>query len=151
MAETISIEMNRVARLIPGYDPFTTAGVCWFDAESAQTACDFFPECLQHVKGELAGKPLILEPWQCGIIANLFGWKRADGSRRYREAFIFLPRKSGKALAVNTPIPTPTGWAAIGDISVGDTVFDDTGKRCRVLAVSDIMYNRPCYRVTFSD
>ena len=98
MAETLSLDLHRIARLIPGYDPFATAGDCWFDAEAAQTACDFFPECLTHVKGELAGKPFVLAPRQQAIIANLFGWKRPDNTRRYREAFIFMPRKTGKSL-----------------------------------------------------
>ena len=83
--------------LIPGYDPFATAE--WdhyFDAKAAARAVDFFPACLTHIEGALAGKPFVLEPWQKSIIANLFGWKRGDGTRRYREAFIFVPRKNGK-------------------------------------------------------
>jgi len=90
--------------LIPGYDPIATAGDCWFDWESAQNAIDFIQECLIHVKGELAGQLLKLEPWQEAIIANLFGWKRKDGTRRYREAFIFVPRKNGKSLLIATII-----------------------------------------------
>lgn len=100
MPDTISIDLHRIARLIPGYDPFATAGECWFDDAAAQTACDFFPECLTHVKGELAGKPFVLEPWQQAVIANLFGWKRKDGTRRYREAFVFVGRKNGKSLLI---------------------------------------------------
>jgi len=53
---------------------------------------------LTHVKGVLAGKPFALERWQQAIIGNLFGWMRPDGTRRYREAFIFVPRKNGKSL-----------------------------------------------------
>ncbi len=82
---------------IPGYDPFRDAGDCVFDVDAAQLALDFFPECLSHVKGELAGTPLKLERWQQAIIANLFGWKRLDGTRRYREAFIYVARKNGKS------------------------------------------------------
>jgi phage terminase large subunit-like protein len=98
---TINLDLQRIARLIPGYDPFATSGDdCWFDAEAAQLAIDFFPECLQHIEGSLAGKPFILEPWQQAIVANLFGWKRKDAKgrtvRRYREALIFVPRKNGK-------------------------------------------------------
>jgi phage terminase large subunit-like protein len=40
---------------------------------------------------------LKLQHWQKDLIATLFGWKRADGTRRYREAFIFVPRKNGKS------------------------------------------------------
>src|SRR5688572_10829829 len=86
-------------RLIPGYDPVATAGDCVFDEEAALRPIEFFARCLTHVKGEKAGQPFILEPWQKAIVANLFGWKRPDGTRRYREAFIFVPRKMGKTLA----------------------------------------------------
>jgi replicative DNA helicase len=56
----------------------------------------------------------------------------------------------GKGLTINTPIPTPYGWTTMGDVSVGDEVFDESGNVCRVTAVSPI--NRiDCYRVTFSD
>lgn len=55
-----------------------------------------FFQVLQHSKGEWAGKPFDLELWQAFIDAMLFGWKRADGTRRFREAYIAVPRKNGK-------------------------------------------------------
>ena len=87
-----------VIGLVPGYDPQATAGDCWFDEEAADKVVGFFADCLVHVKGEFAGRPFLLEPWQQAIVANLFGWKRPDGTRRYREAFIFVPRKNGKSI-----------------------------------------------------
>lgn len=85
---------------IPGYNPWSDARDCWFDDEAAQDAIDFFPEVLRHIEGALAGSPFILERWQQAIVANLFGWKRTDELgrevRRYREAFIYVPRKGGK-------------------------------------------------------
>jgi len=86
-----------VLSLIPGYDAAATAGNCRFDAKAAVSAIDFFHECLTFTAGEWMGKPFILQPWQQAIVANLFGWKRPDGRRRYREAFIFVPRKCGKS------------------------------------------------------
>ena len=82
---------------IPGYDPYESAGECWFDDKAAQRAIDFFHECLTFTAGEWMGKPFILQPWQSAIVANTFGWKRSDGRRRYREVFIFVPRKNGKS------------------------------------------------------
>lgn len=69
-----------------------------YDAAKAHKACAFI-ELLPHVKGELARKrqTLILEPWQVFIICNLFGFVDADGLRKYREAFILVPRKNGKS------------------------------------------------------
>ena len=81
---------------IPGYDPFTTARDCTFDAKAGALPLKFFSSCLSHVKGKMAGDAFNLMPWQQAILANLFGWKRPDGTRRYREAFIFVPRKNGK-------------------------------------------------------
>src|SRR4029453_8425356 len=70
----------------------------YFDEAAGQRAVDFFAECLTHIKGEFAGRPFILEPWQeRDIIRPLFGWKRPDGSRRYRTAYVEIPRKNGKS------------------------------------------------------
>ncbi len=91
-----SSPLDKILRLIPGYDPFETAEDCYFDYKAGQLALDFFPEVLKHVKGELRGKPFYLEPWEQAIVANIFGWKRPDGTRRYREVLIYLPRKQGK-------------------------------------------------------
>lgn len=90
-------ELADIIRQIPGYDPYATAAPGdYFDESAARRACDFFPECLKHIEGAFAGDPFKLMPWQQAIIANLFGWKRADGTRRYREAFVAVPRGSGK-------------------------------------------------------
>ncbi len=58
---------------------------------------------------------------------------------------------TGKALDVDTPIPTPTGWKRMGDLVEGDFVFDDKGIPTRVRAAFDVMYHRKCYEVVFSD
>ncbi|HZO71550.1 MAG TPA: helicase C-terminal domain-containing protein [Ktedonobacteraceae bacterium] len=58
---------------------------------------------------------------------------------------------TGKALDVETPIATPTGWKRMGDLVVGDTVFDEKGQPTRVVTAFDVMYDRPCYEVEFSD
>ena len=81
---------------IPGYDAIATAGDCMFDAHTARRRLDFFPEMLRHVKGDLAGQPFKLERWEQAIVANLYGWKRLDGTRRYRQTLLFVARKNGK-------------------------------------------------------
>jgi len=57
----------------------------------------------------------------------------------------------GKALALDTPLATPTGWTTMGDVQVGDVLFDETGAPCRVTGATDVMLDRGCYRVRFSD
>lgn len=70
----------------------------WYDQDAADRAVEFFARCLTHSKGEWAGQPLILDNWQADqIIRPLFGWKRKDGTRKYRTAFIMIPRKAGKS------------------------------------------------------
>lgn len=94
----ISAAWRKLLKLLPGYDPFALADDCWFDCRQAQRALDFFSMCLMHVKGPKAKnhEPFRLEPWEQSIIANLFGWKRSDGLRRFRVAFVFVPKKNGK-------------------------------------------------------
>lgn len=73
-------------------------GKYWYDEKAAEHAVSFFEEYLRHSKGEWAGQPLILEPWQRDeIIRPLFGWKRKDGTRRYRTCWVEVPRKNGKS------------------------------------------------------
>ncbi len=62
-----------------------------------------------------------------------------------------MPRGSGKALALDTPLPTPSGWTTMGDVAPGDWLFDERGQPCPVLAVSPVMVGRACYEVRFSD
>ena len=67
----------------------------YFDRKAAVRAITFI-ERLKHTKGEWAGQRFRLEPWQQFIIWNVFGWKNADGTRRFRYAYIEIARKNGK-------------------------------------------------------
>ena len=57
----------------------------------------------------------------------------------------------GKALALDTPLPTPTGWTTMGEVAVGDLLLDASGRPTRVIAVGEVLADRPCYEVVFSD
>ena len=67
----------------------------YFDKNAALKAFAFF-SLLKHSKGEFAGKTFQLEDWEAFIIYCLFGWKRANGSRRFRYAYVEVARKNGK-------------------------------------------------------
>lgn len=70
----------------------------YFDEEAAAHVLRFC-HAFTHVKGEWANKPIVLEPWQCFILINLYGWKRKqDDTRRYRKGVLFVSRKNGKSL-----------------------------------------------------
>lgn len=60
-------------------------------------------------------------------------------------------RGVGKDLALETPITTPGGATAMGALRVGDEVFDEAGRICRVTFKSDVRIPEICYRVSFSD
>lgn len=66
-----------------------------FDRRAAMRAIGFI-ERLKHTKGEWAGRRFRLEPWQHFVLWNIFGWKNADGTRRFRYAYIEIARKNGK-------------------------------------------------------
>ena len=68
----------------------------WFDEVAAARAIHFF-SFLKHSKGEWAGQSIRLEPWQQFLCWCIFGWKRADGLRRFRTAYVEVPRKNGKS------------------------------------------------------
>ncbi|OLP03346.1 replicative DNA helicase [Mycolicibacterium porcinum] len=57
----------------------------------------------------------------------------------------------GKALALDTPLPTPNGWTTMGDVAVGDDLIGADGEPTRVIAATEIMLGRPCFEVEFSD
>lgn len=57
----------------------------------------------------------------------------------------------GKALALDTPLPTPTGWTTMGAVQAGDQLIGSDGKPTRVVAATEVMRGRPCYEVEFSD
>lgn len=57
----------------------------------------------------------------------------------------------GKALALDTALPTPDGWTTMGEVAVGDQLIAANGRPTTVLAVSHVMHARRCYEVEFSD
>ena len=71
---------------------------CYFDLEAANRVRVFFSRFLRHSKGQFGGRPFELLDWQWNdIIGPAFGWRRADGSRRYRRVSVWVPKKNGKS------------------------------------------------------
>jgi replicative DNA helicase len=56
----------------------------------------------------------------------------------------------GKALALDTPLPTPAGWTTMGEVQVGDHLVGANGQPARVVAATEVLRGRPCYEVEFS-
>jgi len=69
----------------------------YFQKSEADRVCIFFEQWLRHSKGKWAGESFKLELWQKAKLRRLFGWRRPDGTRRYRRTAWWLPRKNGKS------------------------------------------------------
>ena len=121
-----------------------------YDKDAADYAVNFI-QALCHTKGTWAGKPFELIDWQEQIIRDLFGTLKPNGYRQFNTAYVEIPKKMGKQLALNTPIPTPDGFTTMGEIQIGDEVFDEKGQICRVVAKSPVDYEEQGYRITFRD
>lgn len=78
------------------------------------------------------------------------GWLWVWSSAEEHTLDFGAPRQ-GKALALDTSVPTPGGWTTMGDLRDGDTVYDDDGNPCRVVTAWPVLHGRDCYEVTFSD
>jgi hypothetical protein len=82
--------------------------------------------------------------WDVGLEVD------ADGRFVYDAVDLTIMRQSGKGLAEDTPLPTPDGWTTMGDLAVGDALFDERGQQCSVTFVSERRLI-DCYTVTFND
>lgn len=107
---------------LPGYDAIATRGESVWQPKAAQHALSFIESVCRHTEGVWAGKPFALLPWQRALVGNLYGWLRPDGTRRYRQAHVLIPRKAGKTelaaalalyhlLADDEPTPEVVGIA----------------------------------------
>ncbi|HVJ69662.1 MAG TPA: terminase TerL endonuclease subunit, partial [Caulifigura sp.] len=99
---------------------------CYFDLKSAERVREFFLAFLRHSKGQWADKEFEFLPWQWeNLIAPLFGWKRPDGTRRYRRAGVWVPKKQGKS-AICSGISL---YMLIGDREPGAEIYNAAADR----------------------
>lgn len=96
----------------------------WWDAEQVEDQRLYFAG-LHHSKGEWAGQPIRLEPFQLFILGSLYGWKRADGTRRFRIAYVEISRKAGKS----TIAAGVGNYLAFDDDEAGAEVYSFATKR----------------------
>jgi len=123
-----------------------------FDRKAAARALGFFPDVLRLSGGmKFDGQPFKLHASQQFKIGSIFGWKKANGFRRFRRVYCEEGKGNGKALALDTVIPTPTGWSTMGALSAGDMVIGADGKPCRVLQAHPVSVDRECFEVEFDD
>lgn len=100
----------------------------YFDYDAAQLPIRFFG-LLKHSKGEWTGQIIKLEPWQQFILWVLFGWKRENGTRRFRTGYIEVSRKNGKStLAAGIGL-----YLLVADGEPGAEVYTAATKRDQAL------------------
>jgi deoxycytidine triphosphate deaminase len=94
---------------------------------------------MTSIEGE---EPFILHPGEF-VLGQTVEWVELPDD--------LVARLEGKALALDTPVPTPSGWRTMGDLDVGDYVFHESGRPIRIIDATEAMLDRPCYEVIFSD
>ena len=122
----------------------------FYNHKKAQASVMFVEQFCHHHEGELAPQRIKLELWQKALLSVIFGIVDEEGNRQFREVFIVMGRKNGKAVSLDTEVATPDGWVQMKDIHVGDYVFGQDGKPSKVLCESPI-FNKPMYKVEFED
>lgn len=107
-----------------------------FRIQNAEFVIEIIESTFVHVKGELTGKPFLLEPWEKFICYNLAGFYLAGtDERRFKEAFIFVPRKNGK-----TPFAAALAWAlSLLDRRTSSTLYIVANRLDRALESFDII------------
>lgn len=87
----------------------------------------------RHYQGEKEGQLIELEPWQCFADANLFGWIREDGTRRFRMSYEEVARKNGKT----TRLAAAGCYYLVGDNEGGAQVYSAATKKEQAREIFD--------------
>ena len=99
----------------------------WFDIDAASRAIGFFEEVLKLSEGQFEGLPFHVHPSQAFILGSVFGWKRADGRRRFRRAYIEQGKGNGKS-----PLAGGIGlYGMTADGEAGAQIYAAAAKRRR--------------------
>jgi hypothetical protein len=88
--------------------------------------------------------------WGQVVCLEPFAWL-ANGLVTNPGIFVLGQPGVGKALALDTPIATPTGWSTMGDLQPGDVVFDESGRPTEVVAATEVLHDRECWELELSD
>lgn len=96
----------------------------WFDAEAGAWVVAWIERYCRHSKGEWAGRLIVLEDWQKETLRIVFGWKRPDGTRRFRTAYEEVARKNAKS----TKVAAVGLYLTIGDQEPGAEVYSSATK-----------------------
>lgn len=127
-----------------------------YDTKEANIRIAFMENLCLQSKKPFYMMPMKLLLWQKAFIETLYSYQKYSDElgryiRRFQDVMLLIARKNGKALDINTRIPTPQGDKKMIDIEEGDYVFGIDGKSVRVLKTSEIFYGHKCFEVVFED
>ncbi|RWA21211.1 DNA helicase [Mycolicibacterium brumae DSM 44177] len=135
------------------YDVVDRAQAEMFDVSDRRTSEDFLPleELLQPTMDEIdaiASNGGIAR----GVPTGFTELDDITNGLHAGQMIIIAARPGvGKALALDTPLPTPNGWTTMGEVAVGDHLLDAEGEPTQVVAATPVMRGRPCFEVEFCD
>jgi hypothetical protein len=83
---------------------------------------------------------------------NLYNFQREIIRKFYdkKHMVTVTSRQLGKAVQLNTPIPTPNGWTTMGELKDNDVIFDENGNPTTVLIAHPVVNDAETYNITFS-
>jgi hypothetical protein len=128
-------EVERTAASIARYEP-NAVSVALAENHWAQDRRSPAQPCPMTVRELMATHRMLRAPVIQGLL------------RRGETMNVIAPPKTGKALAIDTPILTETGWMTKGELRPGMKVHAGDGSLTEIVAVSEVMHGRRCYRVT---
>lgn len=122
-----------------------------FDADRAEKYLRVVQK-FSHISGHWKSKNITFEPWQNFLFMNIMGFVNPKtGFRRFRVAHTEVPRGQGKAISLDTDVPTPDrGIIKFGELKIGDRLYDRNGGICKIVGRNEIHYPK-LYKMTFSD
>jgi len=92
-----------------------------------------------------------LDEGKIKIQLHLYQKRILRSLRDNRFVCMLSSRQSGKALALDTPILTTSGWSTMGELKKGDRVYGADGEPCNIVHAHETLDNRKCYKVIFDN
>lgn len=123
------VKVNKFTRLaVERHINDLTRTDIYFDPAAAERAVKYM-KLMPQSKGQFAGKKIDVQPWQEFTRSMIYGWKNADGTRRFRTAYIEIARKNGKT----TEGAVTGNYALTSDGEAGAEVYYAATKRDQAL------------------
>jgi phage terminase large subunit-like protein len=114
---------------------------CWFSEPHALRVCEFFKKWIRVSKGAAAGKPIPLIDWQVyDFLSPLYGWRRADGRRRFTRGGLWIAKKNGKSTLssglalyhlMRDGEAGPEVYTAAGDRAQASIIYDEASRMAK--------------------